>query len=96
MSKRSSAAYNEIGDNISPARTDNMKRYTSASPSITLTSRPKYILEAQGYEAKLIRTPKTLASGCGYSVVTDAQPQVIAELLESYGMNYKAISVSNE
>ena len=77
-------------------RTDDMKKYTAAFPSVTLASKAKYILETQGYEAKLIRTPKTLASGCGYSVVTDAEPSVIAELLESYGMNYKAISVSKD
>lgn len=71
-----------------------MKKYTAAFPSVTLASKAKYVLETAGYEARLIRTPKTLGSGCGYSVVTNANAAAITSLLEQYGINYKAISES--
>lgn len=71
-----------------------MKKYTVAFPSVTIASKAKYVLETAGYEARLIRTPKTLASGCGYSVATNANAAAITSLLEQYGINYKAISES--
>ncbi len=69
-----------------------MKKYTAAFASITFAEKAKNILSSDGYEAKVIRTPRSLASGCGYSVVTDAPPEKITSLLEDFGITVKAIS----
>lgn len=69
-----------------------MKKYTAAFASITLAQKARYILNTNGYEASVIRTPKNLGKGCGYSVVTNASPEIITSLLEETGINYKAIT----
>ena len=69
-----------------------MKSCTVAFTSITHASKAKFILEQYGLKVKMIRTPRNMASGCGYSIVAEAEPQFIASVLEGYGLNYRSIS----
>lgn len=73
-----------------------MKNYTAAFASITLAQKARYVLNTNGYEASVIRTPKNLGKGCGYSVVTNAAPEIIAGLLEDFGIYYKAITENKQ
>ncbi len=75
-------------------RNDNMKTVTFAFPSVTLASKAQSVLEQNGVKARLVRTPRTLASGCGYSVAAETDTAKAAALLSAAGLHYKAVSES--
>ncbi len=68
-----------------------MERYIFAFPSVTIAIKAQAVLRRKGIPAEVIRTPKSLAVGCGYSVSAAADPGVIAELLETEGITPRAI-----
>ena len=68
-----------------------MERYIFAFPSVTIAIKAQAVLRRKGIPAEVIRTPKSLAVGCGYSVSAAADPGVIAELLEAEGITPRAI-----
>ncbi len=68
-----------------------MERYIFAFSSVTIAIKAQAVLRRKGIPAEVIRTPKSLAVGCGYSVSSAADPGVISELLEAEGITPRAI-----
>lgn len=68
-----------------------MNRYVFAVPSVTIALRAKDLLRSEGYDATVSRTPKTLASGCGYSVITSAEADAASEIFEKNGIKIRAV-----
>ncbi|MCD7731506.1 MAG: DUF3343 domain-containing protein [Oscillospiraceae bacterium] len=58
-----------------------MEKYIFAFPSVTIAIKAKTILKSSGYRTDMIRTPKNLSSGCGYSVVAEGDLETISEIL---------------
>ena len=71
--------------------TDNMKRYTIAFTSITIAIKAQHVLRSKGFFTEVIRTPKNLASGCGYSVVVNGNIEEAIDYLEKSGIRHKAV-----
>lgn len=72
-----------------------MKRYTIAFSSVTVAMKAQSVFRSEGIRAEVIRTPKNLASGCGYSLVFDGDIDAALNILENKGIKYKAISEKN-
>lgn len=72
-----------------------MKRYTIAFSSVTLAMKAQSVFRSEGIRAEVIRTPKNLASGCGYSLVFDGDIDAALNIMENKGIKYKAISEKN-
>lgn len=53
------------------------------------------VFRSEGIRAEVIRTPKNLASGCGYSLVFDGDIDAALNIMENKGIKYKAISEKN-
>ena len=68
-----------------------MERYIFAFPSVTIALKAQTVLRRKGISADVIRTPKSLAVGCGYSVSVAADPGVTTELLEAEGITPRAV-----
>ena len=69
-----------------------MEKYTVAFPSVTHANKAKDAFVRRGLTAKVIRTPKTLSMGCGFSVQAEGKLETIKEILEDQGIHYRAIS----
>ncbi len=68
-----------------------MRRYIFAFPSITIAHKAQNILRERGFGADVIRTPKNLSSGCGYSVIVSGSVQNASMALEDNNINPKAV-----
>lgn len=68
-----------------------MSRYVFVVPSVTIALKAQNLLRSEGYDATVSRTPKTLASGCGYSVVTSAEADIASEIFEKNGIKIRAV-----
>lgn len=68
-----------------------MERYIFAFPSVTIAIKAQSVLRRNGISADVIRTPRSLAVGCGYSVSAAADPGVIADILEAAGLTPRAV-----
>ena len=68
-----------------------MGRFILAFPSVTVAMKAQTLLRREGFGCNVIRTPRNLASGCGYSVVLDGSIQLAAAVLEKWGIPPKAI-----
>lgn len=65
-------------------------RYTLiAVSSITYAMKAKRILNNMGYFCEIERTPKNLASGCGYSVRVRDDPEMISSILDKNNITIK-------
>lgn len=76
-------------------RREAMERYIFAFPSVTIAIKAQTELRRKGISAEVIRTPKSLAVGCGYSVSAAADPGVVAQLLEAAGLTPRAVGRPN-
>ena len=72
-----------------------MKRYTIAFGSVTVAMKAQSVFRSEGIRAEIIRTPKNLASGCGYSLVFDGDIDAAINIMDNKGIKYKAISEKN-
>lgn len=72
-----------------------MKRYTIAFGSVTVAMKAQSVFRSEGIRAEIIRTPKNLASGCGYSLVFDGDIDAAINIMDYKGIKYKAISEKN-
>ena len=72
-------------------RREAMEKYIFAFPSVTIAIKAQTVLRRKGIPAEVIRTPKSLAVGCGYSVSAAADPGIAAELLEAEGIVPRAV-----
>lgn len=70
---------------------DIMGRYIFAFHSVTVAMKAQNILRREGFGCNVIRTPKNLASGCGYSVVVNGSAELAAMTLERYKIAPKAV-----
>ncbi len=61
----------------------------TAVSSITYANKAKRLLNSMGHYCEIEKTPKNLASGCGYSIKTALQYHEIAPILASYGIATK-------
>ena len=68
-----------------------MGRYTIAFGSVTLAMKAQSLLNAYGIRASVIRTPKNLTAGCGYSLTGFGDISAAADILDRGGVRYKAI-----
>lgn len=79
-------------DNDIPAkeRLDNMK-YLIGMTSITYAVKAQKLLNSKGYRCDVISTPKTVGSGCGYSLSVRDDPRMITALLRENNIKYKEV-----
>lgn len=68
-----------------------MKKYTIAFSSVTIAMKAQSAFRANGYRTEIIRTPRNLASGCGYSLVFQGEIEIATEILEKKGIKFKSI-----
>lgn len=68
-----------------------MKKYTIAFGSVTIAMKAQSVFRAEGYRTEIIRTPRNLASGCGYSLVFEGDIETATGILEKRGIKFKSI-----
>ncbi|MGN0553912.1 MAG: DUF3343 domain-containing protein [Oscillospiraceae bacterium] len=68
-----------------------MEKYIFAFPSVTIAIKAQSVLRQHGIPSEVIRTPRSLAVGCGYSVSVAADPGVTADILEAAGITPRAV-----
>ncbi|MCD7785459.1 MAG: DUF3343 domain-containing protein [Oscillospiraceae bacterium] len=66
-----------------------MKYTLLAVSSITYAMKAKKLLNSMGIFCEVSKTPKNLASGCGYSVRIRDNPDYVSGLLEKNGIAVK-------
>ena len=72
-----------------------MNRYIFSFPSVTIALKAQALLKGKGIKSDIIRTPKTLSVGCGYSVSAVGDVSEISELFEKNGISPKAVTGQN-
>lgn len=70
---------------------ENSEKYIFAFPSVTTAIKAQSVLRKHNIASEVIRTPKSLAVGCGYSVSAVADPGTAAELFEAEGITPRAV-----
>ena len=68
---------------------DKMKLYLIAMRSITYAIKAKELLNKLGLFCEIEKTPKDLASGCGYSIKVRDEPEKIKKLLKERGIGWR-------
>lgn len=68
-----------------------MDKYIFAFPSVTIAIKAQTALRLNGISAEVVRTPKSLAVGCGYSVSAAVDPGTAAEIFEKSGITPRAV-----
>ncbi len=68
-----------------------MGRYIFAFPSVTIAIKARNLLRNEDFNTDIIRTPRTLSVGCGYSVVVNGNVDAAAAVLEKNGIQPKAV-----
>jgi hypothetical protein len=71
-----------------------LKKYTIALSSITYAIKAQNLLKYEGIKTEVIRTPKNLAFGCGYSIVLYGDIDKALAILERNHINQKGIMES--
>ena len=66
-----------------------MKITLIAMRSITYAIKAKELLNKLGMFCEVVKTPKDLSSGCGYSIKIRDEPLKIKQLLRQRGIYYK-------
>ena len=66
-----------------------MKLYLIAMRSITYAIKAKELLNRLGFFCEIEKTPKDLASGCGYSIKIRDEPEKIKKLLKERGIGWR-------
>ncbi|MBP1560339.1 MAG: DUF3343 domain-containing protein [Oscillospiraceae bacterium] len=68
-----------------------MKKYVIAFGSVTVAMKAQAALLSSGISSEVIRTPKNLASGCGYSLALSTDAGTEIDILEKKNIKYKAV-----
>lgn len=68
-----------------------MKRYTINFSSVTIAMKAQNVFRSEGIRTDIIKTPKNLASGCGYSLVYNGDIEAAMDILEKRGIHCKSI-----
>ena len=66
-----------------------MKLYLIAMRSITYAIKAKELLNRLGLFCEIEKTPRDLASGCGYSIKVRDEPEKIKKLLKERGIGWR-------
>lgn len=66
-----------------------MKLYLIAMRSITYAIKAKELLNKLGLFCEIEKTPRDLASGCGYSIKVRDEPEKIKKLLKERGIGWR-------
>ena len=66
-----------------------MQKTIISLSSITYAIKAKNLLNSYGLNCEIVRTPKNLGSGCGYSIKTNKKPTDILPYLDSAGIRWK-------
>lgn len=69
-----------------------MQKAIIAFASVTYANKAKAALNRSGYSAEIRRTPRNIAHGCGYSVLTDAPSDILTKFMEENNIPYKTVS----
>lgn len=69
-----------------------MKQHIIAFASVTYAEKARVLFNKNGIQAVTRRTPKTIASGCGYSVIASAPADRLVKILEDNRIPYRSIS----
>ena len=67
-----------------------MKKTYIAMTSITYAYKAKTLFERNGIHCDVVRTPKNLGSGCGYSVAVRASSEQALALLDKHNIPHKS------
>ncbi len=67
----------------------NSKKTIIALSSITYAIKAKNLLNSAGYYCEIERTPKELATGCGYSILVKNDINLILSILAYEGIKVK-------
>lgn len=57
--------------------------------SITYAMKAKTVLNSKGIRCDIIRTPKNISSGCGYSIRVFGDKNDILQILKQNGVKWK-------
>ena len=68
-----------------------MQNSLIAMTSITYAMKAKRLLENKGIYCDIVRTPKNLGTGCGYSLSVRKDPRDIIRIPEQNGIPHKNI-----
>ena len=68
-----------------------MKKTYIAMTSITYAYKAKTLFEREGIHCDVIRTPRNIGSGCGYSLETDSDPYTVTKMLIKNGIKFKEV-----
>ena len=71
-------------------------KYTVAFGSVTIAMKAQTLLNHNGIRTSVVRTPKNLSSGCGYSLSGYGEVSMTASILERNGIKYKAVMETPE
>ncbi|MFT3951988.1 MAG: DUF3343 domain-containing protein [Oscillospiraceae bacterium] len=66
-----------------------MNKSLIALTSITYAMKAKSLINGKGYYCEVVRTPRNLGSGCGYSIQVREKVDVILPILDAAGIRYK-------
>ncbi|MGN1089345.1 MAG: DUF3343 domain-containing protein [Huintestinicola sp.] len=69
-----------------------MKQNIIAFATVTYANKAKALFSKAGISAEIIRTPRTVAGGCGYSITASAPVDRMVRILEDNGIPYKSVS----
>lgn len=67
-----------------------------AMTSMTFAMKAQSLLKSKGYFCEIQRTPKALASGCGYSIRVMGNTEEILSLLKQNRIPWKEVSEPGE
>lgn len=68
-----------------------MPKSLIAMTSITYAMKAKRLLNDKGYYCEIVRTPKNLGTGCGYSLSVTKDPREIIIILEDNKIPHRNI-----
>ena len=69
-----------------------MPKNLIAMTSITYALKAKRLLNNKGYYCEVVRTPKNLSTGCGYSLSVTKDPREIILILEDNNIPHKTFA----
>ena len=67
-----------------------MKKTYIAMTSITYAYKAKTLFEREGIHCDVIRTPRNIGSGCGYSIAVRTEPSTALALLDKNSIPHRS------
>lgn len=85
-------AYNVVYPLMNLCEVSYLGTYLLAMASITYANKAKDILVRNGYRCEIQKTPRTSASGCGYSIKITGNPEEIMPILDGRGIAVRSVT----